>query len=267
MIVDKILYLIFHTCDTMKKELNKHQNNLEFGYQHLTMFLVFSFILFTCSCQDKQTASTVNYDYLTYLPSDYQEDEFKNWPLIIFLHGASLRGNDLQKLNKFGIPKLIKEGREFDFIIISPQCPANKDWTTENWFPATYNEIREKFRIDTNRVYLTGLSLGGEGTWYISEQYPDIFAAISPVCGRVSHIPSILKESEEISSLPIWIFHGALDKVYSVKESDKMYSLLKDLNPNIRYTRYPDLGHGATHDTTYKDPELYNWFLSHYKIK
>lgn len=105
--------------------------------------------------------------------------------------------------------------------------------------------------------------MGGEGTWYISEQHPEIFAAIAPVCGRMSHISSIKRDVKKIAQLPIWIFHGAKDRVYSVEESDKIYQLLRELNPNIKYTRYPDLGHGATHVTTYKNSELYGWFLSH----
>lgn len=227
---------------------------------------VFSVILLlTISCREETPKTRISYDYLVYLPQEYNLDETKNWPLIIFLHGASLRGTDLEKIKKFGIPKLIDEGKEFDFVVISPQCPMYQDWSTDNWFLPTYRDIRNRYRIDTTRVYLTGLSLGGEGTWYISQQHPDVFAAIAPVCGRTSQIKSIKKDIEKIGTLPAWIFHGAVDKVYPVEESDIIYDLLKDVNPDIRYTRYPGLGHGATHDTTYKNVELYEWFLSHKK--
>lgn len=229
-------------------------------------FIFSGILLITSSCYEEKLKTSVCYDYLTYLPAEYNTEETKGWPLIIFLHGASLRGTDLEKIKKFGIPKLINEGEDFNFIIISPQCPLYQDWSTDNWFLPTYHEIRKNFRIDTNQVYLTGLSMGGEGTWYISQQHPDIFAAIAPVCGRVSQIKSIKKDVEKFKSLPIWIFHGAKDKVYSVEESDIMYELLKDIHPSIRYTRYPDLGHGATHDTTYRNNELYEWFLSYRKI-
>lgn len=217
------------------------------------------------ACNRGNTRTPVCYDYLSYLPPAYEQEEAKRWPLIIFLHGASLRGNDLERIKKYGIPKRIEEGVEFDFIVISPQCPANKDWSSDNWFPLTYRKMKENYRIDTSRVYLTGLSMGGEGTWYIAQQHPEAFAAIAPVCGRMSHISSIAKDVGKISSLPVWIFHGAGDKVYSVGESDKMYELLKEINAEVKYTRYPDLGHGATHDTAYKSPELYEWFLRHNK--
>jgi len=182
------------------------------------------------------------------------------------MHGASLRGDNLEKIKKYGIPKLVSEGKDFEFIIISPQCPLYKNWSSDIWFPHTFEDIKKKFRIDTNRVYLTGLSMGGEGTWYIAEQYSKTFAAIAPVCGRVSHISSIERDINTIANLPIWIFHGVKDKVYSVEESDKIYQLLKELNPEIKYTRYSELGHGATHDSTYKNSELYQWFLTH-KLK
>ena len=224
---------------------------------------VFSLILvITSSCMQDSPKSPVCYDYLSYLPPEYHNDESGAWPLIIFLHGASLRGNDPEKIKKYGIPKLIEEGKDFNFIVISPQCPLYKDWSTDNWFPCTYREILHNYRVDTSRIYLTGLSLGGEGTWYISQQHPEIFTAIAPVCGQSSKIKSIRKNIDKIGSLPVWIFHGAGDKVHPIQESDIMYELLKDVNPVVKYTRYPDLGHGATHDTAYKNPALYEWFLS-----
>jgi predicted peptidase len=226
------------------------------------LLILYLILIFIFSCEEEQVKDVVQYDYLTYLPSEYQNDEENEWPLIIFLHGASLRGNNLEKIKKYGLPKLVSEGEEFDFIIISPQCPLYKDWSSDIWFPLTFEDIKNKFKIDTNRVYLTGLSLGGEGTWYISEEYSNRFAAIAPVCGRISHISSIKKDVDKISSLPIWIFHGVKDCVYSVEESDEMYHLLKELNPEIKYTRYSNLGHGATHDSTYRSTELYDWFLS-----
>ncbi len=240
------------------------RENMTMDKNLLKALLMFSiFIMFVCSCDEAPQRVAARYPYLTYLPSDYQHDEAKRWPLIIFLHGASLRGDNPEKIKKYGIPKLVREGWEFEFIIISPQCPLYKDWSSDIWFPAFFGDIRKKFRIDTNRVYLTGLSMGGEGTWYIAEQYANSFAAIAPVCGRVSHIPDIERDIEMIARIPVWIFHGAKDNVYPVEESDHMYQWLRELNPEIQYTRYPDLGHGATHDSTYKYKNLYAWFLAH----
>lgn len=226
------------------------------------LIIMYFGLLNYCSSQN---SSATKYEYLVYLPNDYQQEGLKSYPVIFFLHGASLRGNNLEKINKYGIPKLIKEGKEFDFIIISPQCPSNLTWASEEWFLDTFADVKNNFRLDSSRVYLTGLSLGGEGTWYLSEKYPDLFAAIAPVCGRASAIKSIHKNIDKIANLPVWIFHGASDEVYPVKESDDIYKKLIKINRNVVYTRYPGLGHGATHDSAYRNDGFYNWFLSHTK--
>ncbi len=229
------------------------------------IFKTFLLIAVLMACSSNPAKKVVKYHYLSYLPKGYDQNIEKKWPLIIFLHGASLRGNDLEKVKKYGIPKLIEDGQDFEFVIISPQCPSYQDWTTDDWFTSTFNEIIDKYHVDTTRVYLTGMSLGGEGTWFIAEQYPEKFAAIAPVCGRITHISNIQKDYKKLSRLPIWIFHGAKDKVYSVEESDMMYKMLKEINDDVQYTRYPELGHGATHDSTYRNSRLYQWFLTHQK--
>lgn len=224
-------------------------------------FLIIIFvILFSCTSQSQPKKK---YHYLTYLPTDYNDEELKNYPVLFFLHGASLRGNDINKIEKFGIPKLIKEGKDFDFIVISPQCPSGMTWASENWFLKTFEDVKTKYRIDTNKIYMTGMSYGGEGTLYIAEQFPEIFAAIAPVCSRTSYIKSINADIHKISNLPIWLFHGELDKTFAVTESDDIYKKLVKINKDVKYTRYPNLGHWATHDSTYKNDVLYNWFLEH----
>ena len=111
------------------------------------LFFIFISVISVSSCGDANQKITTHYRYLAYLPHSYQVDAQKNWPLIIFLHGASLRGDNPDKIKKYGIPKLIEQGHDFDFIIISPQCPAYKDWSSDNWFPQTFDERKKKFRI------------------------------------------------------------------------------------------------------------------------
>jgi len=111
-----------------------------------------------------QNPKDVQYRYLSYTPKEYNTDTLKKWPLIIYLHGGSRRGTDLKKLYADGIPDQLYRGREFPFIIIAPQCPEHIRWSTDNWFENLYKEVNDKYRIDTNRVYLTGFSLGGAGT-------------------------------------------------------------------------------------------------------
>ncbi|MCK7511316.1 MAG: hypothetical protein MZV70_49505 [Desulfobacterales bacterium] len=112
-----------------------------------------------------------HYRYLAYLPKGYADDPGKKWPLIIFLHGGSRRGSDLKKLYADGIFDQVYRGRNFPFVIAAPQCPEHIRWSTENWFENFFREVTGKYRIDLDRVYLTGNSLGGSGTWYLAVKY------------------------------------------------------------------------------------------------
>src|SRR5690554_4630573 len=126
-----------------------------------SFFLVLILITSAISIQAQPLSKAkAKYDYLVYLPDDHLE---KKYPLIIYLHGSSNRGSDLNKLKQYGLPHAIDKGEEFDFIIISPQCPEGKIWSSENWFEPLYAELISKYKIDTDRVYLTGVSMGGGG--------------------------------------------------------------------------------------------------------
>jgi predicted peptidase len=184
-----------------------------------------------------------NYQYLLYTPSDYKVDTNKTYPLIIYLHGGSHRGTDLNKLYGYGIPDQLYRGREFPFIIASPQCPELIRWSTDNWFDNFFNEIKSKYRIDTNRIYLTGVSLGGAGTWYLAIKYPDKFAAIAPMSGFTSHIDFIDKNTNDLNNIPIWAFHGEIDMTVLVEETDRIIEKVKGKNKNLKYTRMPEVGH------------------------
>ncbi|MBN1818803.1 MAG: prolyl oligopeptidase family serine peptidase, partial [Sedimentisphaerales bacterium] len=125
---------------------------------------------------------TLKIDYLLHLPAEY--DKKAQWPLMIFLHGAGERGSDLNKVKVHGPPKLIEQGKELPFIVVSPQCPTGQWWTNKvETIMALIDEIVEKYNVDQSRIYLTGLSMGGFGTWAIASAYPERFAAIVPICG------------------------------------------------------------------------------------
>ena len=122
-------------------------------------------------------------DYLLYLPKDYGKTQDK-WPLMIFLHGAGERGSDLNKVKVHGPPKLVERGKGLPFIIVSPQCPSGHWWPTKvETVMALIDDIVEKYNVDESRIYLTGLSMGGYGTWAIACAHPERFAAIVPICG------------------------------------------------------------------------------------
>ncbi len=211
-----------------------------------------------------QNPKDVQYRYLSYTPKEYDTDTLKKWPLIIYLHGGSRRGNDLTKLYADGIPDQLYRGREFPFIIIAPQCLEHIRWSTDNWFENLFKEVNDKNRIDTNRVYLTGFSLGGAGTWYIAAKYPDKFAAIAPMSGFTSNMDYIDNNIDKLIDMPIWAFHGKIDIVVPFEETERITKKLDEKNKDLRFSVEPDVGHWINW-LVYPNQELYDWFLKYDK--
>ncbi len=203
----------------------------------------------------------VRYEYLTYLPQDYDKDTSTNWPTIIYLHGGSSRGSDLKRVKATGIPDRLERGKNIPFIVIAPQCPIDKRWETDNWFDSLYGEIISRYRIDTNRIYLTGLSLGGSGTWYLAMKYPSTFAAIAPISGRTFNLQFLSDNVSKLAGKPIWIFHGKDDEIVDVSET---YQIAKQLDQcDIKYSLsvFEGYRHWQPAWEVYAGDEIYNWFL------
>ncbi|KAA3609676.1 MAG: phospholipase [Calditrichaeota bacterium] len=203
----------------------------------------------------KEYRETTEMKYLIYLPSDYDE-KVKQWPLMLFLHGAGERGEDINKVKVHGPPKLVENGENFPFIVISPQCPK------EQWWPSLtaelmrlIDEISQNYAVDEKRIYLTGLSMGGYGTWALAGEFPDKFAAIAPVCGGGT--PYFARKMRHI---PAWVFHGAQDQVVPLKNSEEMVLALRKAGGEVKFTVYPEAGHDSWTET-YNNPEFYEWFL------
>jgi predicted peptidase len=198
----------------------------------------------------------VKLDYLLFLPEGYAKDEGKKWPLILFLHGAGERGSDVEKVKVHGPPKVVQTKKDFPFIVVSPQCPEGS-WWDHMAVLALLDEVQSTYRVDLDRIYLTGLSMGGFGTWDIALRAPGRFAAIAPICGGGN--PALARV---LRNLPIWVFHGDKDPVVPVSMSDDMVAALKKVGADVRYTRYEGLQHDSW-TKTYDNQELYDWFLSH----
>lgn len=212
----------------------------------------------------KRTAS-VHVKYLLFLPGDYKKTGEQRWPLILFLHGSGERGTDVWKVAKHGPPKKVTEDPEFPFILVSPQCPEGRTWAKDELL-ALLDEITSKYAVDVNRVYLTGLSMGGYGTWNLGLAHPEKFAALAPICGGGDLINAILSSREKpeaLKTLGVWAFHGAKDPVVPVEESQRMVEVLKKIGvPDVKLTIYPEAGHDSWTET-YKNPEFYRWLLAH----
>ncbi|MBP96518.1 phospholipase [Candidatus Poribacteria bacterium] len=198
-------------------------------------------------------------EYLLFLPESYAQSTNQKFPLILFLHGAGERGSDLDSVKRHGIPKIVETNPDFPFIAVSPQCPEDSWWTSElHTINGLIEEVVEKYQVDTSRIYLTGLSMGGFGTWSLASMYPERFAAIAPVCGG-GEVRQILRSLVE---MPIWTFHGQKDDVIPFSRSEEIVTALKKHGSSIKFTIYPEAGHDSW-TKTYDNPELYKWFLKH----
>lgn len=212
-----------------------------------------------------RVSKTIETRYLCYLPKDYNPKIGQRWPLMLFLHGAGERGTNLQSVAIHGPLSLVKQGREFPFVIVAPQCPEGQDWANEPLLKLL-DHVTKKFAVDTNRVYLTGLSMGGYGTWRLGLAHPEKFAAIVPICGGGALIDVFLEGDKKIrllKDLPIWAFHGAKDSVVPPGESERMVELVKKLGvKEVKLTIYPEANHNSWAET-YNNPEVYEWLLKH----
>jgi predicted peptidase len=174
---------------------------------------------------EKQITITVKLDYLVYLPEGYEQGD-KKWPLVLFLHGAGESGSDLENVKIHGPPKLVAGGKQLPFILVSPQAEtARRGWNADA-LNALLDEIMAQYKVDADRVYLTGLSMGGYGTWNLAAAHPERFAAIAPICGGGNP-----DDAKKLKNLPIWVFHGAKDPAVPIARSQEMVKALEAVGP------------------------------------
>jgi predicted peptidase len=201
---------------------------------------------------------TLESSFLLYLPAGYDKKGDKKWPLLLFLHGAGERGDWLELVKKNGPPKLIEFGKSFPFIVVSPQCPEEQTWSVEV-LDMLLDVMVSRYQVDTGCIFVTGLSMGGTGTWNLAIAYPGRFAAIVPICGRADPL-----KAAKIKDLPVWVFQGTKDDVVPPSEAEDMVKALKALGSPVKFTLYPESGHDAWTET-YDNPELWKWLLEQCK--
>lgn len=249
----------------MKKKVYSFLTHRGLVWKIISIFLILFAINIYLGFRDESLPEKIvysddyeGYPYLLYTPVDYDKNPYKKWPLIVYLHGASLRGTDTNLLKKYGLPDLIERGEQFDFIIASPQCPPGKTWINDDWFPPFYNNLTQKYRIDSTRIYLTGMSMGGFGTWYIGAEYQEYFAAIAPLCGGGNPDDAL-----KYKDVAVWAVHGTKDRIVPLKRSQEMVTALETQNHDVRFTKLKGEGHGI--QDFYEEKKLYRWFLMHRK--
>lgn len=209
--------------------------------------------------------------YAMWVPPNYNEvsddaDESREWPLMIFLHGMGERGDDIEMIIKHGPIKEAMAGREMPFLIVAPQCPkpAEGEPMMSVLWPAVeedvlniIEDVKHRYRVDERRIYLTGLSMGGHGSFELAAEHPEMFAAVAPICGfgRAERV-------DKYDGTPFWVFHGKRDRVVAHSRSVEMVEAMRAMGQNVKFTSYPDEGHDCW-NVTYADPDFYAWLLEH----
>ncbi len=223
------------------------------------------------------TIADEQYRYQVYVPADYETRT--DWPVILFLHGAGERGSDGLLQTTVGLgPAIRRDPARYPAIAVFPQVPADSLWVgvpAEMALAALEHTLSE-FRVDRKRVYLTGLSMGGHGTWYLAYRHPELFAAIAPICGWVPDMPDFAGSvpvvpledgppmqalAHRLANLPIWIFHGEMDLVVPVTGSREPAAALQSVSANVTYTEYLGLGH-ETWDAAYASDRFTQWLFA-----
>ena len=226
------------------------------------LFTILSALILSYSVQSQQSAEkyTRQTDYLLGLPDGYAGDTTQKWPLLIFLHGSGERGSDIEKVKINGVPKLLAKGKKLPFIVVSPQAKEDEDgWETDHLFHLL-QYIKTAYRVDPDRIYLTGLSMGGFGTWALALNHPEEFAAIIPVCGGGD-----TSKAWRLRNTAVWCFHGALDNVVPLAKDEQMINALRKYNPRVQFTVYPDMYHNSW-ERAYENDSIYSWLLSQKKF-
>jgi len=226
----------------------------------------------------QKSADNKSLPYRLFKPKDY--DANKKYPLVIFFHGAGERGDDNQRQVGNGVEIFARAENQAKnpCFIFAPQCPAGKQWVDVPWAddgevqPAEPSEpmklaieaidaIQKEFSIDADRLYVTGLSMGGFGTWDLITRFPDRFAAAVPICGGGDE-----KQAAKIAKLPIWAFHGAIDNVVKPIRSRNMIQALREAGGQPGHTEYPSVGHFSW-GLAYNEPELMPWLFAQHRGK
>jgi predicted peptidase len=213
---------------------------------------------------DDGSTNEVRTRYLLFTPKDYRADG-DPWPLMLFLHGyGECSDTDLDLVKVHGPPKIVDSRPEFPFVLVSPQCPPlerKMEKIVKAWKPdeliQLLDHISKNLNIDASRVYVTGLSMGGYGTWRLAAAYPERFAAAVPICGGGE--PE--KMAAKLRTVPIWAFHGAKDTIVPVARSEEMVEAVRRAGGYVRFKVYADVEHDSW-VKAYDNPNVYEWLLS-----
>jgi predicted peptidase len=192
--------------------------------------------------------------YFVYFPEGYCAE--RPVPLLLYLHGSGQRGDDLNQVLRWGLPQLIGSGLTMPMMVVSPQCRAKVTWDSRQLL-VFLDHLQQRYAIDPDRIYVSGESMGGYGTWELIGAAPERFAAAVPVCGG-GHV----EQEDRMAKLPIWAFHGAKDNVVPIEQSQRMVDAVRAAGGDARLTVFPGAGHGIS-ELVFARQDLYAWLLEH----
>ena len=210
-----------------------------------------------------EVQSPAKLSYLVQFPKDYGVDDEVLWPVVLFLHGSGERGDDLDLVRAWGPPKLVDEGVDIPAIVVSPQCPAGGWWETGPLL-RLLDRVEREHRIDADRVYVTGLSMGGYGTWSLIAAAPTRFAAAVPICGgmsgRITRNGRIDWLAARLREVPVWAFHGTEDRVVPLSETVAAVEAVRTIGGTAKLTVYEGVGHDSWRNA-YAEDAMWDWLF------
>ena len=204
----------------------------------------------------KKTVEKFNeINYIVYVPDNMDTAEL---PLMIYLHGAGERGTNAQHIEKWGVPKMIREGREYEAVVLCPQCPAQFVWDNiVVELKKLIDKIVAEYHIKNDRICITGSSMGGFGTWMMGLTYRNFFSAIGPVAGG-----TVSWRCSNLKTTPVFAVHGDKDDAVPIEYSKFCVNVIKSFNGTVKFKTLKGFGHNDGIDEAYKNPELTDWLLS-----
>jgi len=206
---------------------------------------------------DGEVPQAIHLEYLLFLPSTSNEDPHRRWPLILYLHGGSLRGDDVNKLRTLGLPHRLEQDRQFPFVVVSPLCPQGEIWTDADALAQLVDQVVRTNRIDEKRIYVTGHSMGGRGALYLAYRLPTRFAAIV----AMSPLSPITAWAKELRNTPVWIIHGAKDGAAPIKDSKELVSAIEQSGGHPKFTPLADRDHFIL--DLYDKNDVFDWMTKH----
>jgi predicted peptidase len=199
-------------------------------------------------------------NYLLFVPAGYGQEPDRQWPMLVFLHGSREVGRDVNRVKRAILPQIVEDNPEFPFIVVSPQAPSQ----VNGWYPslkaveALLDELQTSLAVDPDRVYLTGLSMGGYGVWALALDDPDRFAAIAPVVGGYFYNP---RQLCELKDMPIWVFGAKRDRNVPVRESERVIKALQACGGDPKFTVFENANHDQGWELAYTTTEIFEWLL------